>query len=256
VIIADTTNVITGPSPVATSSPWAPPGTLPIPGFIGGPEVFGIASDLAASDFTLDGENSGRAKHRSSVIGVVYIAASTAILSDWASDQAGQDLVLFGNTSPDILESPALSIGGMGGALLTGGIATQDAFGGSGPVPLAALVPEAVYGVVVPESPATPAIAVSFDTMVDGEVVLIETTIEPEDFAHLDNGDQIAFIFSGTLGTSCDFNGDGSLNFFDIAAFITAFNVGDLSADFAAPFGVLNFFDISEYITQFNAGCP
>jgi len=48
----------------------------------------------------------------------------------------------------------------------------------------------------------------------------------------------------------------GSLNFFDIAAFIGLFNAGDLTADFAAPFGSLNFFDVVEYITQFNAGCP
>ncbi|GEM_PF-3930134 len=48
----------------------------------------------------------------------------------------------------------------------------------------------------------------------------------------------------------------GSLNFFDIAAFIGLFNAGDLAADFAAPFGTLNFFDISAYIAEFNVGCP
>ncbi len=48
----------------------------------------------------------------------------------------------------------------------------------------------------------------------------------------------------------------GTLNFFDISAYIAAFNAGDASADLAAPFGSLNFFDISAYITAFNAGCP
>ena len=48
----------------------------------------------------------------------------------------------------------------------------------------------------------------------------------------------------------------GTLNFFDISAFIGLFNAGDLEADFAAPFGSLNFFDVAEYIAQFNAGCP
>jgi len=48
----------------------------------------------------------------------------------------------------------------------------------------------------------------------------------------------------------------GALNFFDISAYITAFNAGDDVADLAAPFGALNFFDISAYITLFNAGCP
>ena len=48
----------------------------------------------------------------------------------------------------------------------------------------------------------------------------------------------------------------GTLNFFDIAAYIAAFNTGDPAADLAAPFGNLNFFDISAYIGIFNAGCP
>jgi choice-of-anchor B domain-containing protein len=48
----------------------------------------------------------------------------------------------------------------------------------------------------------------------------------------------------------------GTLNFFDISAYIAAFNAGDPSADLAAPFGNLNFFDISAYIAAFNAGCP
>jgi len=48
----------------------------------------------------------------------------------------------------------------------------------------------------------------------------------------------------------------GVLNFFDISAYITAFNAQDPVADFAAPFGVFNFFDIAAYIAAFNAGCP
>lgn len=48
----------------------------------------------------------------------------------------------------------------------------------------------------------------------------------------------------------------GTLNFFDISAYISAYNAGDAVADFAAPFGTLNFFDISAYIAAYNAGCP
>ncbi len=48
----------------------------------------------------------------------------------------------------------------------------------------------------------------------------------------------------------------GTLNFFDISAYIGLFNAGDPAADLAAPFGSLNFFDISAYIGIFNAGCP
>lgn len=48
----------------------------------------------------------------------------------------------------------------------------------------------------------------------------------------------------------------GTLNFFDIAAFIGLFNSGDPAADVAAPFGSLNFFDVAGYIGIYNSGCP
>lgn len=48
----------------------------------------------------------------------------------------------------------------------------------------------------------------------------------------------------------------GVLNFFDITAFIAAFNAMSPSADLAAPFGTFNFFDIAAFINLFNAGCP
>lgn len=53
-----------------------------------------------------------------------------------------------------------------------------------------------------------------------------------------------------------DINGDGQLNFFDVAGYIALFNAGDPAADLAAPFGDLNFFDLAAYVALFNAGCP
>ncbi len=47
----------------------------------------------------------------------------------------------------------------------------------------------------------------------------------------------------------------GQLNFFDISAFLTAFDAGDPSADINND-GLFNFFDISDYLTIFGAGCP
>ncbi len=47
----------------------------------------------------------------------------------------------------------------------------------------------------------------------------------------------------------------GSLNFFDVSAFINAFVAQDPSADFLVD-GVFNFFDVSAYIASFSAGCP
>ena len=47
----------------------------------------------------------------------------------------------------------------------------------------------------------------------------------------------------------------GELNFFDVSAFLTAFNANDASADVNGD-GNFDFFDISGFLTQFNAGCP
>lgn len=65
------------------------------------------------------------------------------------------------------------------------------------------------------------------------------------------------WIDSFTVASSCaaDLNGDGELNFFDISAFLSAFNSGDSIADINSD-GAFNFFDVSGYITLFNAGCP
>lgn len=66
----------------------------------------------------------------------------------------------------------------------------------------------------------------------------------------------VRFTVDHGAGCSADINGDGLLNFFDLAAFIGLYNAGDPAADLAAPFGTLNFFDIAAYISAFNAGCP
>ncbi len=65
------------------------------------------------------------------------------------------------------------------------------------------------------------------------------------------------WIDSFTIASACaaDFNGDGTLNFFDISEFLAAFNAGDTSADIDNN-GTFNFFDISAYLNLFSAGCP
>lgn len=57
--------------------------------------------------------------------------------------------------------------------------------------------------------------------------------------------------------SSCapDITGDGDLNFFDISAFLTAFNAQEPVADFTGD-GQFNFFDISAFLKAFSAGCP
>ena len=60
------------------------------------------------------------------------------------------------------------------------------------------------------------------------------------------------------IGYYCtaDLDADAAVTFFDISAFVTAFNAGDPAADLASPFGTFNFFDVSAYITAYNDGCP
>lgn len=52
-----------------------------------------------------------------------------------------------------------------------------------------------------------------------------------------------------------DLTGDGILDFFDISAFLNAFNANDPAADFDNN-GVWDFFDVSAFLNAFNAGCP
>lgn len=47
----------------------------------------------------------------------------------------------------------------------------------------------------------------------------------------------------------------GQLNFFDVSAFLSAFNAQDPSADISGE-GDFNFFDVSSFLTAFTAGCP
>lgn len=52
-----------------------------------------------------------------------------------------------------------------------------------------------------------------------------------------------------------DFTGDGVLNFFDVSAYLVAFQNQDPIADFN-PDGVFNFFDVAAFVAAFSAGCP
>lgn len=63
---------------------------------------------------------------------------------------------------------------------------------------------------------------------------------------------------STMIPTPCepDFDDNGVLNFFDIAAYLNAFNLIDDEADLAEPFGTLDAGDVLEFISQFVEGCP
>jgi hypothetical protein len=57
------------------------------------------------------------------------------------------------------------------------------------------------------------------------------------------------------IACPADLNGDGSLNFFDVSAFLSAFATQDPAADFTGD-GSFNFFDVSAFLSAFAAGCP
>jgi hypothetical protein len=55
--------------------------------------------------------------------------------------------------------------------------------------------------------------------------------------------------------SAADFNADGVLNFFDVAAFLEAYNTQDSIADMNDD-GMLNFFDVSAFLVSYGEGCP
>jgi hypothetical protein len=65
----------------------------------------------------------------------------------------------------------------------------------------------------------------------------------------------INFTTSGGGACSADMNGDDSLDFFDVSAFLIAFGNQDPIADFQ-PDGSYDFFDVSAFLIAFGAGCP
>jgi hypothetical protein len=69
--------------------------------------------------------------------------------------------------------------------------------------------------------------------------------------------DAIAWIEENLIGSPClaDINGDGTLNFFDVSAFLTAYSAQEQVADFNND-GQFNFFDVSAFLSAYANGCP
>lgn len=84
-------------------------------------------------------------------------------------------------------------------------------------------------------------------------------TLTVADLSVTDAGTLVSACLSITTAPACPADlaePFGSLNFFDLAAFLSLFQNGDPAADLAAPTGVFNFFDLSAYLSLYNAGCP
>ena len=52
-----------------------------------------------------------------------------------------------------------------------------------------------------------------------------------------------------------DLNDDGTLDFFDVSAFLGLYQSQDSAADLNGD-GVHDFFDVSAFLSAYNAGCP
>tara|TARA_R110002073_G_scaffold336260_2_gene531496 strand:+ start:44136 stop:44537 length:402 start_codon:yes stop_codon:yes gene_type:complete len=68
----------------------------------------------------------------------------------------------------------------------------------------------------------------------------------------------LSFGFWNAIGTQAicpaDFTGDGTLNFFDVTLFLSAYSAKEPLADFNKD-GTYNFFDASDFLSAYNAGC-
>lgn len=62
-------------------------------------------------------------------------------------------------------------------------------------------------------------------------------------------------VYVGLSVCPADLTGDGVLNFFDVSAFLSAFNAMNPIADFTGD-GMFNFFDVSGFLSAYSAGCP
>jgi len=83
--------------------------------------------------------------------------------------------------------------------------------------------------------------------MVDAQVSL-EPVIETEEVAIQSAMLESLLVGLGTGSPLADINGDGVVNFFDIAAFIDCVNTGAACADLNGD-GVVNFFDIQLFVS-------
>lgn len=82
---------------------------------------------------------------------------------------------------------------------------------------------------------------------------LVSGAMKNDDLGN-ESGSAYIFRISATV-CPADLNDDNQLNFFDVSAFLNAYNAQDPIADFDGN-GEFNFFDVSAFLNAFNAGCP
>jgi hypothetical protein len=61
-------------------------------------------------------------------------------------------------------------------------------------------------------------------------------------------------MMNGAAGCAADFDGNGTLDFFDYLDFVDAFSTQAANADFNRD-GSIDFFDYLDFVDLFSAGC-
>jgi hypothetical protein len=205
---------------------------------IGGPDNYGFVGSFDPSAYVpLGSEGLWLVRISGMVDG------TSGLLRPLAGAGGPMDYLFLINTDQDAFTNPAIAIGDTSTGPLTpipldvrGTYFAIDGMPGS---PLAQLNSAETWGTVIPSSlPAD--VAVEFN----GERV---------DLAILPG--QIIDLTSLLSSCVADFTGDGQLNFFDVSAFLAAYQVSNPQADMNND-GIFNFFDISTYIQIFSQGCP
>lgn len=84
------------------------------------------------------------------------------------------------------------------------------------------------------------------DISVDGSIAYL---------ANDEFGLDIIDVSENCSSCAADFNGDGSLDFLDVSAFLELFSASDPRSDLTGD-GRFDFFDVSAFLTAFHAGCP
>lgn len=101
--------------------------------------------------------------------------------------------------------------------------------------------------------PASPAVLGVYDALQPARGVTIKENLA---FVADDAiGFQIVDITNTCVTCPADFTGDGTLDVFDVFAFLEAFNTSDPAADFTGD-GSYDIFDVFGFLDVFNAGCP
>lgn len=94
--------------------------------------------------------------------------------------------------------------------------------------------------------------------LLDGENTLRVDVVDPTPWVRNENirnnfmSESRSFTVAG-CGSAADLTGDGVLDFFDVSAFLTAYNAQDPVADFDGD-GQFTFFDVSAFLSAFSSG--